>query len=136
MKSEHVQLMAITATVFTVGLTATTPPTNSGNFPGVVRDTVSFAQHVMPIIERTCQQCHGGVGPDGEIVIEEGLDMTTYEKLMAGSAYGTVIEPGDPDASYLVELILSGDMPKEGDTLTEAEIALISQWIAGGAANN
>ena len=98
--------------------------------------TVSFSRDVFPILERTCLSCHGGVGPDGEVVTEEGLDMTTYEKLIAGSLYGTVVEPGDPDESYLIELIVGGDMPKEGDPLAPEEIEILRRWIAAGAANN
>jgi len=98
--------------------------------------TISFSRDVFPILERTCVSCHGGVGPDGEVVTEEGLDMTTYEKLIAGSLYGTVVEPGDPDESYLMELIIGGDMPKEGDPLAPEEIEVIRRWIAAGAANN
>src|SRR5690606_17236332 len=45
---------------------------------------------------------------------------------------------GDPDASYLVDLITAADgarpaMPKEGAPLSEPQVALIRRWIAAGA---
>jgi hypothetical protein len=62
--------------------------------------------------------------------------MGTYEGLMAGSDYGTVVEAGDPGASLLVEMIESGDMPEEGDPVTAEELELIKTWITEGAPNN
>ena len=145
MISHNLQIVATCVAIFTFGLSS---PGSLIHQPGSTQlseidllktpqdTTVSFSQNVLPILERTCQRCHGGKGDDGEVVVEEGLDMTTYEMLMAGSLYGTVVEPGDPDGSYLFELIVSGDMPKEGDALTPEEIEMIRQWIAAGAENN
>ncbi len=143
MKFQHLQLLVAVVAIYTVGLSATDRHTHETNsrllidLNHIASDTiVSFSKHVFPIIKRTCEPCHGGTGEDGEVVIEEGLNMTTYEGLMAGSLYGTVVEPGNPDDSYLVELVEAGDMPKEGDTLTADEIEIIRQWIAAGAENN
>lgn len=97
---------------------------------------VSYQNDVAPIFERSCVSCHGGVGSDGEIVIELGYDMTTYEGLMAGSDYGAVIEPGDPDGSLFLDMIVNGDMPEDDDPLPADEIELIRAWIAEGARNN
>lgn len=105
---------------------------NSGPAPLAV---ASFADDIMPILEKSCLSCHGAE-VDGEIVTELSLDMTTYEGLMAGSEYGTVIEPGDPDNSLLLEMVVEGDMPEDGDPLSAEEIELIRNWIAEGAENN
>jgi hypothetical protein len=105
--------------------------------PTALQDTVvSFARDVFPIIQRTCVRCHGAEDEAGEQVIEEGLNMLTYDGLMAGSLYGKVIEPGNAEESYLVELVAAGDMPKEGDPLPPEEIELIKRWITAGAPNN
>lgn len=96
---------------------------------------VSFATDVKPIIDARCVTCHGGVY-EGEKRTELSFDMTTYEGLMAGSEYGSVIEVGDPDESLLVEMIEMGDMPEEGDPLTPEQIEIIRTWIAEGAQNN
>ena len=97
--------------------------------------TVSFARDIVPILERTCYQCHGGE-KDGVLTVELELNMTTYEGLMAGSVDGTVVEPGNPDESYIIDMVVNGDMPEEGDPLSPEEIELIRRWIAAGALNN
>lgn len=98
---------------------------------------VSYAADVVPILEARCWSCHGADDPrTGEPKIEEGLDMTTYEGLMKGSEYGPIVEPGGPDASLMLEMISSGDMPKIGDMLRPQEIEIIRNWIAEGALNN
>ncbi|NNF38954.1 MAG: hypothetical protein HKO98_02935 [Gemmatimonadetes bacterium] len=97
---------------------------------------VSFAEEIMPIFERSCVSCHGEPGEDGEIVTEASLDMTTYEGLMAGSEWGSVVEPGDPGESLLLDMVKVGDMPEDGEPLDPAEIEMIEAWITEGAENN
>ena len=91
---------------------------------------ISFQNDVLPIFQQRCSECHG----DEEQ--EEGLKLTTYRAALGGSQNGTVIEPGDPDSSYLVELVVNGQMPKRADPLPQAEIDTIIAWIAAGAEDN
>lgn len=88
---------------------------------------VNYEEHILPIFEQHCAECHGADDP------EEGLQLTTYKAALAGSVYGAVIKPGDPDNSYLVELVATGQMPKKGPDLTPAEIETIVAWIKAGA---
>ena len=60
---------------------------------------VSFASEVMPLMEKYCWECHSQENA------ELGLMLDSYEGTMAGSDYGTVVEPGDPDGSLLVDMI-------------------------------
>ena len=106
-----------------------------GDSAPVSAEAVSFATDIMPIFERSCMNCHGGEY-EGEQRIEAALDLRTYEALMAGSEFGSVVEAGDPDASILLEMIAVGDMPEEGDPLTPEEIELVRTWISEGAENN
>lgn len=99
-------------------------------------EEVSYQNDVVPILEQYCLSCHGGVDEAGEKVVELGYDMSTYEGLMAGSDYGTVIEPGDPDGSLFIEMIVNGDMPEEGDPVPPEQIEVLRTWIAEGAQNN
>jgi hypothetical protein len=112
------------------------PPTNT---PVPVVDEavdVSFAGDVFPILERRCIKCHGGPKDDGSLRIEEGLDMRTHASLLEGSWNGPVIEPGNAEASYLVEQIVSGEMPKREPRLLPGEVRLITDWVNAGAPDN
>ena len=97
---------------------------------------VSFADDVVPILEAKCVACHGGADENGAITIEMELELTSYEKLMKGSEYGSIVEPGNVEDSILWQMIEFGDMPQDGDPLTEDELATIRTWIAEGAENN
>jgi hypothetical protein len=98
--------------------------------------TVSFARDVLPLLERRCVKCHGGERPEGGVRLEEGLSLRTWEDVMAGSTWGTVVEAGDPAASYLLELVQEGDMPNKEPRLLPREMRLLVRWIAAGAPNN
>ena len=91
---------------------------------------VSLATDVMPLMEKHCWECHS------EESAELGLKLDTYEGIMAGSDYGTVVEVGDADGSLLVDMIASGDMPEDGDPMPAAELDILKAWIAEGANNN
>ena len=96
----------------------------------------SFADDIMPIFRESCTSCHGELDENGFPYTEAGLSLMTYEDMMKGSEFGSVIEPGNPDDSYLLEMVANGDMPDEGDPLSVEQIELIRTWIAEGAENN
>lgn len=106
-------------TTSTVDITATGAPVDLAN--------VSFENNVLPIFQQHCQECHGNDNP------EEGLELTNYHTIMAGSQNGTVVEPGDPDNSYLVKMVVTKKMPKKGPPLSSTEIDTIIAWIKAGA---
>ena len=91
---------------------------------------VSYAADVKPIFDAKCIKCHGVEST------KEGLDMQTYENVMAGSRNGSVITPGNADDSELVRLIVRGKMPNRGQKLSDEEIQLITDWVNQGALNN
>ena len=91
---------------------------------------VSFANDVKPILSNSCFNCHGGDQT------RAGLDLKTYESLMAGSKNGAVIVPGNSAESLLIQLVTEGKMPKRGDKLTPEQVQLINDWVAAGASNN
>jgi mono/diheme cytochrome c family protein len=76
------------------------------------------------IFAQACSACHSEATALGD------LDLSSYQGALAGGASGSVIEPGDPDTSQLVNLILSGDHPGQ---LSEDELDRIRQWIEDGA---
>ena len=91
---------------------------------------VSYASQVAPLFADQCASCHG------DETQEAGLALHTYEAVMKGSEYGTVIEAGNPDGSLLLDMIAAGEMPQEADAMDAEEVALIRSWIAAGASNN
>ena len=91
---------------------------------------VSFANEVMPILEQYCSECHS------EENAELGLKLDSYEGVMAGSDYGTVVEAGDADGSLIIDMISSGDMPEEGGPVPPELLEVLKTWINEGAVNN
>ncbi len=94
------------------------PPLSSG---------LSYRRDIQPIFDRACVRCHGGAA---------GLWLDRYERVMAGSARGPVIIPGNPEASALYRRITGRDqpaMPLGGPPLSPSEIERIRQWILAGA---
>ncbi|QDV45202.1 Planctomycete cytochrome C [Stieleria neptunia] len=94
---------------------------------------IDFQKQIQPILAKKCYACHG---PD---VAESGLKFTSRDAALAETESGSfAIVPGDLDASLLIERITTDDeferMPPEGDPVTEDEAALLSAWIAEGAA--
>lgn len=91
---------------------------------------VSFANDVLPIIKGRCTNCHGGQE------LEEGLDLTSYAGLMAGSDNGPVLIPGDASNSSFIQLLLENKMPKRGPKLKPEQIQLLTDWVNEGAREN
>jgi len=83
-------------------------------------ESPTYLGSIGPLLQARCGQCHG---------IAAGLDVTTYEGLMAGSERGPVIVPGDPESSRIVE-VLRGD---HFARLSATELDVLIRWIAGGA---
>lgn len=113
----------------TLAVTAGTSVTASVA-PPVDLANVSFQANVLPIFEQHCAECHGDERS------EEGLKLVRYRTVMAGSQNGPVVAAGDPDGSYLLDMVVSGKMPKEGPPLSDAEIEIIRAWIEAGAQDN
>ena len=92
----------------------------------------NFDDHVKAILKQRCASCHGPDSKKGD------LDISNYTNLMQGGSSGTVIEPGDPDGSYLFNLVSHEDEPAmpPGGKIPDAELAIIRQWIESGALEN
>jgi uncharacterized membrane protein len=91
---------------------------------------VSFSKDVLPVFEVRCQRCHG----TGQTLA--GLSLASHAGVMAGSGNGPVVIPGSAETSRLVEVIVSGEMPRGGAKLPESEIQTISTWVDAGAPDN
>ncbi len=108
------------------------------------KGTGEFSTTIQPIFDRSCgsSSCHGG-GPNG---YAGGLDLTSYEGLMRGSRFGTVVVSGSPFMSHLVQSINPTDttlspvssvqMPASRDPLPPGDVQAIVRWIRNGARND
>jgi uncharacterized membrane protein/mono/diheme cytochrome c family protein len=92
---------------------------------------IDFARDVMPILEKTCVECHG---PDK---VKARLRMDSIAGLQKGGKNGPLFKPGDAENSLIMRRVqgLDGEdqMPLDKDPLTEAQIDTLRRWIAAGA---
>jgi len=107
----------------------TVPPANAAETnttkPASATD-VSFSNDIAPWMLEQCSRCH--------INAERGgFSLATYNALMKGSKGGTVVFPGDPVASRLVESIETGDMPRNGSPVSPENLAKLKRWVKDGA---
>lgn len=90
-----------------------------------------FEKHIRPLLIEKCIQCHSP-----EHKVKGGLRLDTKEGWAAGGDSGQSIVPHEPEQSLLLRALTYTDRdlkmpPKE--KLTEAEVALVRQWIDMGA---
>lgn len=92
---------------------------------------LKFSRDIAPILVGNCTGCHNAERRRGK------FDLTTFEKLIAGSDADKVIVPGKPDESHLVLRIRGEETPKmpqgNNNNLSDAAIAKIERWVQEGA---
>lgn len=108
------------------------PNSGSPNPPG---GTLTYSGFVAPtFIIYGCTGCHGASGGSN------GLNLTTYQGLMAGGNSGAAVIAGNGAGSLLVRKLLGtapgSQMPLGGTPLPSTKIDSISTWIDQGALNN
>ncbi len=100
---------------------------------------VSFSEHVKPILDQNCVQCHQA-GGEGEVA--SGFDLTTYDGMMKGARFGPMVIAGDVEGSNMLVLMEgradpSISMPHgQQKPVSDEEIQTIRLWIEQGAKNN
>jgi hypothetical protein len=99
------------------------PPPAPTPTPGPAPENPTYDANVGGFFQATCAACHNSTTLAG------GLDLTSYASVMQGGTDGTVIAPGDADASLLVS-VQSG---KHFANLPAAELDIVRQWIEDGA---
>jgi hypothetical protein len=100
---------------------------------------VSFREDVLPVFVGRCISCHSA--PNGAGYLASGLDLTSYQGVMAGTRYGPMVIPGDPDASNLMRLLdwkasAALRMPHDKKQLSSCDRTAIRDWIRQGAKDN
>ncbi len=94
-------------------------------------ERIDFNKQIRPIFTTHCTACHGGVKAAGDVSFVNAEAISPPD--------GWIVEPGDPDASVLMERVESEDPdlrmppPDHGKPLKASEIALLRAWIDEGA---
>lgn len=89
---------------------------------------VDFARDVVPVLERHCIRCHQPAVKKADISLATMADLAANDYVI----------PGEPDASYLLEVVTARpgekpQMPKEGPALSADEVTVLRNWIVTGA---
>ncbi len=122
------RVLATLAAVLVVGVPAA--------FAGAPREKAAdlewFETKVRPILVDHCYTCHSAdTKPAG------GLRVDDRNGLLTGGNSGPAVVPGDPSASLLLERVKHKNpkrrMPREGEPLTDEQIAALARWIGDGA---
>ena len=96
---------------------------------------LSFKRDIAPILVANCLGCHSA---NGQGVRRGKLDMSSFEKLMAGGGRGKDIVGGDPDASTLIRMIKGEESPKMPPAngqrgFSDDAAEKIAAWVKQGA---
>ena len=97
---------------------------------GAQGEPITFTDHIRPIMERSCWNCHG------EAAQLSDLDLSTREGALEGGTKGPALVPGRAEDSRLYRMVAGLDqpsMPMTGDPLSDAELAAFRTWIDEGA---
>ena len=98
--------------------------------PSARAQTAPVYADVAPLLQQRCAICHAGATPAA------GLRLDSLEGLLEGGARGKIVIAGAPNDSELVRRIRGESLPRMPMTgppfLSDREIEIIEQWIAGG----
>ncbi len=124
---------------------------------GCGRDTVSFSDDIVPILEASCLECHNSTSGEsadeegmGEGAYASGFSVTDYASVMKGTSLGAVVVPGSRMSSTLYLVVAGKTAPEirmpphhdeswaegRGAALSARQIEMIGAWIDQGAKDN
>lgn len=84
---------------------------------------VTYAKTVKPIMDRSCNGCHAGSAPSGNIDLSNYIGVKKYA--LDGSLFGSI----NHDAGFV-------RMPDGAAKLPACDISSVKEWIRLGALNN
>jgi mono/diheme cytochrome c family protein len=135
-------VFAVATALMAVGCGSSDTPTSPST-----TTPVSFATQIQAqIFNPGCVPCHTDEGrtPSGGMVLKPGAAYASLVGVASSGKAGAVrVIPGNPSGSYLIQKlegapdIVGARMPRNGPPfLSDAQVALIRQWIQNGAPNN
>jgi WD40 repeat protein len=93
-------------------------------------DAIDYDSQIQPIFTRYCVGCHGENGGESDV------SLASLKSINSGYPKGSLIVPGDPGNSKILQLMLGQEpkMPPEDELEPTAdEIEMVRKWIAAGA---
>ncbi|TLX76216.1 hypothetical protein E9993_08380 [Labilibacter sediminis] len=91
--------------------------------PDDLPDEISFSEHITPIFDNKCSQCHYGQTPPDLSPADAYLNLTS----------GGYINTETPEKSEIYTIITTGSMAQYA---SEIDRAFILKWIQQGALDN
>ena len=137
MAGRSIGWMAIVGSVGVAALVAITPVTLQAerNEPAKVRlsavpNEVTFTKHIVPILQRSCQNCHrrDGVAPMSLVTYEEVRPWARAMKNRTGLGPRAGVMP-----PWYVEKNVGIQHYKDDVSLSDVEIATVAKWADTGA---
>jgi mono/diheme cytochrome c family protein len=124
-------VLLVTAVVSLGGLQDTLAQEAGADASGATT-AASFMKDVAPILVENCIACHNARKSESK------YNMTNFTALAKGGATGEgiTLTPGNPEESYLVDLIepdAEPRMPYKQDAMSPEKIETITRWVKQGA---
>ena len=138
-------LLLLSLMLVAVGCSSSSSPSS----PSTTTTTVTFSTQIQQqIFNPACTACHTDDGrtPSSNLNLKSGVAISNLVNVACvcpGHAAVMRVIPGNPSGSYMIQKlegaadIVGLRMPRNGPPyLTDAQVALIRQWIQNGAPNN
>jgi len=138
-------LLSVSVALVSVGCSSSSSPSS----PTTTTPTVTFSTQIQQqILNPACTACHTDEGrtPSSNLNLKSGVAISNLVNVACvcpGHASVMRVIPGNPSGSYMIQKlegqadIVGLRMPRNGPPyLTDAQVALIRQWIQNGAPNN
>lgn len=91
-----------------------------------------FHREILPLLQKHCWECHGPDSREGGVRLSSAKDLR-----ISGDSGHLAVIPGDPDASALMQRVVSQDpeerMPKNAKALSDQDQKTLRSWIENGA---
>jgi hypothetical protein len=122
-------VLAVAALTALIGASGSPPPAAGAS-------RIDFTRQIRPLLSDRCFRCHGPDASKRKAKLRLDVREGAFRKMNAGWA---IVKPGNPGKSELVRRITTDDIedmmppPESNLSLTDAEKALLTRWIAEGA---
>ena len=122
----------VAVTVYALATAANASADRPTAQPSGAAGTVDFAQHVRPILENHCYECHGETEQKSKLRLDTAVGI-----LRGGQSGEPLFVRGAGAESHIIKRVSSKDpkqtMPPQGERLTAEQVRLLRTWIDGGA---